>query len=342
MPGPRIRWDYDQLTQIARVFAAESEKTRSTLNALRQQTDVLRGGDWIGEGAQAFYAEMDSQVLPGFNHLVSALDEAEKTTQKIGTLAQDTEDAAARLLGRLIAMSALLGMLSPAAGAALTAAIAAVAAAQRAQALSNPATAFSMMGDASLAEAEAPASIKIPSQLSNGMKDAWKDSFPGGVSHEEGGILVKKADGTIEWRRGASSGGTSGTFDFNYGDLKPGETLVATAHTHPYDASEGSHTDVPFSGQDMARLVYVKDPISLVQSGNGQFALARTKEFDDSISKLSAADKTTMFNNMKSDWDSTFASAKGTLEQRSDAAVKAVASKYHLVYYKGSGDTLTK
>jgi WXG100 family type VII secretion target len=333
--GPQIRWDYDQLNQIAQLFDGEADKTRKTVDALKRQMEVLEGGDWVGEGARAFYAEMNGSVLPAFGRLVNGLSSGAQTVRKISALAHDTEDEAARMLNRVRAAAVVLGMMDPAAGAALGAAI-------RAAALANPGTAFDTVGSSGVSEAEAPASIRIPQTLSKGMQDAWKDSFPGGHSHEQGGILVRKADGTYEWRPGKDSAGTSGTFQPDYSVVKSGEALAAVGHTHPYDKTEGSFTNVPFSGQDMARMVYVDEPMHFVQSGDTRFALMRTKEFDKSISGLSDADKQTMFNNMKNDWDSAFKSAKGKLPDRADAAVKAVATKYHLVYYRGTGDTLSK
>src|SRR5262245_37325667 len=67
-----------------------------------------------------------------------------------------------------------------------------------------------------------PVTFTLSPELKQGMKDAWDASFPGGRSQEQGGILVRKADGSLEWRAGPA--GNSGSFSVNYGDVRAGET----------------------------------------------------------------------------------------------------------------------
>ena len=83
MPAPRIRADYDQLLHIAQIFDQQAETTEGTLRDMAQRMQVLQGGDWIGQGAQAFYSEMEQSILPTFKRLVDALHAAAQTTQAI-------------------------------------------------------------------------------------------------------------------------------------------------------------------------------------------------------------------------------------------------------------------
>lgn len=200
--------------------------------------------------------------------------------------------------------------------------------------------AFRQIGGAGLKQGDAPPRITVPPDVKKGMDDGWSKSFPGGRSQEQGGILVQKKDGTYEWRPGAA--GTSGSFSPNYGDLRPGETLIAVGHTHPYDSTEGNYTNVSFSGQDLARLVFVDDRLAVVKSGEGWFVAARTAEFDALIAGKTDDQKMALFDQMKQDWNDTFNGAKGTFAERADAASAAVAAKYHLVYYTGKDGALTK
>ncbi len=68
------------------------------LRALKQSIDGLQGGDWIGQGASAFYAEMGGQVLPSLQRLVKALTLAEKATRAISAEIKRAEQEAAALL----------------------------------------------------------------------------------------------------------------------------------------------------------------------------------------------------------------------------------------------------
>jgi WXG100 family type VII secretion target len=98
MTAPTVRADYDQLGQVANRFGQQAQLVRRTVHELRQQQEVLRGGDWVGEGAQAFYAEMDTQVAPALSRLIGALESANQTTRLIGQVMKAAEDEAARIL----------------------------------------------------------------------------------------------------------------------------------------------------------------------------------------------------------------------------------------------------
>jgi hypothetical protein len=191
--------------------------------------------------------------------------------------------------------------------------------------------------------AKAPKTVTVPPELTKGAQGAWDDSLPGGKSQEQGGILVRNADGTYEWKRGKP--GKAGSWSQNYGDVDKDETLVALLHTHPYDATEGGYTDVPFSGQDLALLVIKDEPITTVQSGKGFFVAAKSKEFLDRVAKLDAAGQRKLFDEMKVTWDNAFNTALSNGKSFSEAALLAgreVANKYKLLLYAGeAGKPLT-
>jgi hypothetical protein len=187
--------------------------------------------------------------------------------------------------------------------------------------------------------------VTVPPELKKGLGEAWADSFPGGKSQEQAGVLVRKADGTVEWRRvvdGVSGSLTGGTASFDYGKLAgAGETVLAAAHTHPYDKSEGGHTDVSFSGADLARMALSSVPETqhYMRSGDGVFMIAETPDFQKLVTVTGEGK---LRGEMDKTWNDTFKSATGTIQERSEAATKAVAHQYHLDYYKGTGDTLKK
>ena len=174
--------------------------------------------------------------------------------------------------------------------------------------------------------------------LVEGLQKAWDKSLPGTKSLEQGGILVAGPSG-YEWKPGTTS--TSGTFSINYGDVGKDETLVASAHTHPYSAAEGGHTDVPFSDADMANFVTGAERIKVVRSGTGVFLIAKSKEWDDAIKGASAKDITDRKAAIRKCWNDAFAAASGKLPARAQAAVAAVAKRFDLLYYTGTGATLT-
>ncbi|MDR2881502.1 MAG: type VI secretion system tip protein VgrG [Azoarcus sp.] len=183
------------------------------------------------------------------------------------------------------------------------------------------------------APADAPAIINFTNMQSN-FSALWNNSFPGGVSQEQGGTIVSDASGSLSIVNMQS--GTSGSFspDFNVG---PDQTIQGIFHTHPYDASEGGHTGVSFSGGDAANLINDHQrSISVVQSGEEQFMLMRTAATPASVdsTKLSSAHSARMAELVNTDGLS--------FSDASRAATRETAKAYGLAYYEGSDGVLQR
>jgi WXG100 family type VII secretion target len=97
MAAPKVRGDYDQLKQIQQQFSQQAEKVEATAKDLMSKMDTLQGGDWIGEGANQFYQEMESQVIPHMNKLRDAMSQAADTSGKISQAIQDLEERSSKL-----------------------------------------------------------------------------------------------------------------------------------------------------------------------------------------------------------------------------------------------------
>lgn len=97
MPAPKIRGDYDLLAQISKMFTRHSTETQRMINRVNQAVSTLQGGDWLGKGANAFYREMEQEVLPSLKRLAAALNIAGKTTRQIDMILHQAEDETARI-----------------------------------------------------------------------------------------------------------------------------------------------------------------------------------------------------------------------------------------------------
>jgi WXG100 family type VII secretion target len=97
MASPQIRADHEQLSQIAKNFSREAANISRMLQRIKQQRDTLQGGDWIGEGAEAFYSEMQSEVLPALKRLSSAFEVSGRVTRQISQIMLQAEEDVARL-----------------------------------------------------------------------------------------------------------------------------------------------------------------------------------------------------------------------------------------------------
>lgn len=89
-----IRADYDQLEQVANQFANQSQAIQQMAQNIRSSMDPLEGGGWIGRGSDAFFAEMQSDVIPASERLQQALDEANRVTKQIVQIVKQAEDDA--------------------------------------------------------------------------------------------------------------------------------------------------------------------------------------------------------------------------------------------------------
>lgn len=94
MPARRIRADYDSLTKISQSFGRQADATKKTIQQIQRCVEVLKGGDWIGKGATAFYREMEGQVLPALNRLAAALEAASRMTHQASQIMHQAEDEA--------------------------------------------------------------------------------------------------------------------------------------------------------------------------------------------------------------------------------------------------------
>ncbi|MCE7948637.1 MAG: WXG100 family type VII secretion target [Chloroflexi bacterium CFX4] len=100
MSASKIQCHYADLNNAAQQFTRQSEGTQQLLRTVQNCLQQLQGGAWRGKGANTFYAELEREVLPGVQRLISALREASSATQRIGqTLEQAEREAGALFVG---------------------------------------------------------------------------------------------------------------------------------------------------------------------------------------------------------------------------------------------------
>jgi WXG100 family type VII secretion target len=104
MPARVVKGDFDGLAKLAKVFAGEAQTAQQSYDRLKQQVEVLRGGDWSGKGAKAFYREMDGMVLTAFARLQKAMEGGDGAVRRASKILQDAEDEASRLFAQIAAM----------------------------------------------------------------------------------------------------------------------------------------------------------------------------------------------------------------------------------------------
>ena len=97
MSAPTVRSDYDQLKNVSSSFSQQADTLNGMNQNLQGNIDTLQGGDWIGQGAQAFFKEMNDQVMPTLKRLQSAMSESARITQQISQIMKQAEENASKV-----------------------------------------------------------------------------------------------------------------------------------------------------------------------------------------------------------------------------------------------------
>lgn len=88
-----IRADYQQMEQVSKKFAQQSQSIQQMLSKVKSSMSKLQTG-WQGKGSSAFFAEMNGKVLPASQRLQQALDEASRAVKDISNTIKQAEDDA--------------------------------------------------------------------------------------------------------------------------------------------------------------------------------------------------------------------------------------------------------
>lgn len=97
MAGYKIQCNYDQMAQAAQKFSQESDQTRQLMQQVKGTFEQLRGGAWIGVGAQKFFEEMEQLVFPGVERLSNTLKDAGDASKRIADALKQAEDESSGL-----------------------------------------------------------------------------------------------------------------------------------------------------------------------------------------------------------------------------------------------------
>jgi WXG100 family type VII secretion target len=94
--GNKFQTKYDELDQIAGMFSNTAGQVGDTIGKLKSAIENMRD-KWIGQGADKFFQEMESEVLPGLGKLQNALNEGSSKTKSIAGLIREHEQQASNL-----------------------------------------------------------------------------------------------------------------------------------------------------------------------------------------------------------------------------------------------------
>lgn len=94
MSAKVIQVQYEQLQEIARRFEAQAETSQEMHQNIRQHVDSLSNQGWVGEGASAFFGEMEDDIFPALRRLTEAFEESIVVTSRISEIFRTAEEEA--------------------------------------------------------------------------------------------------------------------------------------------------------------------------------------------------------------------------------------------------------
>jgi len=98
MTNSFFQLDYDQLISIAKKFKDEGEDIVRLHSTTRQRVRDLHK-EWIGEAAEKFFEEMETELLPAVHRLAQALFLSQDMTNEIMKIIQDADEETAGYFG---------------------------------------------------------------------------------------------------------------------------------------------------------------------------------------------------------------------------------------------------
>jgi WXG100 family type VII secretion target len=93
---------YDDLNTIIGKFKNEQQEIDALYKQTKGKVESLHNNQWIGEGADKFFNEMTSSVLPAMNRLVAALGHAADVAQKIANTIRQFDEETKNFFNNLI------------------------------------------------------------------------------------------------------------------------------------------------------------------------------------------------------------------------------------------------
>jgi len=83
--------NYEMMKKFQNSFKGQEAATQQSIKNISKVVEQLRGGDWIGEGANKFFSDMDSTFIPAMKRLQNAMTEGDKVSKEIEKNQRDTE-----------------------------------------------------------------------------------------------------------------------------------------------------------------------------------------------------------------------------------------------------------
>lgn len=95
------RLNYEELQTIIKSLQNEEEEIKNLLSTTKSKVEALHNNQWIGQGADKFFGEMEQVVLPRTGKMVYALDVAGNVLNQIIQIIKGADEETKGFFGNL-------------------------------------------------------------------------------------------------------------------------------------------------------------------------------------------------------------------------------------------------
>jgi WXG100 family type VII secretion target len=93
--------NYDEMQAIIKLLHTEEEEIKMLMGQTKSKVEALHGNQWVGQGADKFFGEMEGTVLPRMGKLVYALGVAAGVAQQIINTIHQADEETKSFFGNL-------------------------------------------------------------------------------------------------------------------------------------------------------------------------------------------------------------------------------------------------
>jgi len=90
------------MSNIVKMFRSEAQDIDGLLKQTKGKVESLHNNQWVGQGADKFFGEMEQSVLPAVGRLVGALGHAGDVAQKIADTIRQFDEETKSFFNNLI------------------------------------------------------------------------------------------------------------------------------------------------------------------------------------------------------------------------------------------------
>lgn len=94
--------NFEMMKKFQNSFRGQEAAVQKTIGSLSKVIEQLRQGDWIGEGATAFFNEMDNDIIPAMKRLQEVMAEGDRVSKEIEKTQHETEKSIESLFTEIL------------------------------------------------------------------------------------------------------------------------------------------------------------------------------------------------------------------------------------------------